>query len=198
MNNSASSWLFPIQNDHLAHAAHWIPSHRLGQLRVVETDGAERQAITELIVQLALRGPYNLIAVDEWLPDRDTLMRSIHRHTLKIRETLDSPIIKRPMTCLQLKDLLTDANIQKRPTLILNFLYHFYNADVELSLRNRILRQCCQYAESLSLYAPVVIVVPRLFTEDYDRFFPFLAEIADEVVPIAEWSLMEASQGSLF
>lgn len=198
MNNSALSWLFPIQNNHLARAAHWIPSHRLGQLRVVETDGAEHQAITELIVQLALRGPYNLIAVDEWLPDRDTLMRSAHRHTLKIRETLDSPIIKRPMTCLQLKDLLTDADIQTRPTLILNFLYHFYNADVELSLRNRILRQCCHYVKNISLYAPVVIVVPRLFTEDYDRFFPFLAEVADEVVPIAEWSLMEASQGSLF
>jgi hypothetical protein len=36
---------------------------------------------------------YNLIAVDEWLPDRDTLYRSVRRYTLRIDETLHRPKI---------------------------------------------------------------------------------------------------------
>jgi hypothetical protein len=164
----------------------------------VETLGKEREATTELIVQLALRGPYNLIAGDEWLPDRDILYRSVRRYTLKIEETLDNPKLKRPMTCLQLLDLLMEADMQNKPTLILNFFHHFYNSDVELSLRDRILRQCCQYAKRLSLCNPIVVLVPRLSTEEYDRFFPVLAAVADEIIPVAEYVAIEASQGTLF
>lgn len=198
MNDSVISWLFPIQKDHLVRVAHWIPSYRLGSLRVMETDGKENRMLTELIVQLALRGHYNLIAVDEWLPDRDTLYRSVRRHTLNIEETLANPSIKRPMTCLQLLDLLMEADMQNKPTLILNFLYHFYNNDVELSLRDRVLLKCCNYAKRLSLCNPVVVLVRRLHSEEYERFFPVLANTADEIIPAAEQSPMEAVQGSLF
>ena len=102
------------------------------------------------------------------------------------------------MTCLQLLDLFMNANMQSRPTLTLNFLHHFYNADVELSLRDRILEQCCQYTKQLSLANSVVVLVPRLFTEEYRRFFPILASIANEVISIEENIEIEASQGSLF
>src|SRR5574341_2206410 len=80
---------------HPFRAAHWVTSHQLGFLQVVETAGKEHERLTELIVQLALRGSFNLIAVDEWLPDRDTLYRAVRRHTLKINEALDNPKIKR-------------------------------------------------------------------------------------------------------
>ena len=191
-------WLFPVRGNHPFRAAHWIKPYRLGLLQVVETAGKEHEAITKLIVQLALRGPFNLIAVDEWLPDRDTLYRSVRRYTLKIEETLDNPKIKRPMTCLQLLDLLIEADMQNRPTLILNFLHHFYNDDVELSLRDRILEKCCRYAKRLSLCNPVVVLVPRLYSEEYNRFFPVLAAVADGIIPVAECVAIEASQDSLF
>ena len=182
-----------------SYPAHWIrPYSRVGHLQIVETDGKEHPMLTELIVQLALRGSFNLIAVDEWLPDRDTLYRSIRRHTLRIQEVMERPHIKRPMTCLQLKDLLLEADMQNRPVLISNFLYHFYNADVELSLRERILKRCCQYTRVLSRCNPVIVIVPRLSREEYTRFFPVLASVADEIIPIAEWSVIEASQVSLF
>jgi hypothetical protein len=164
----------------------------------VETLGKEREMLTKQIVQLALRGAYNLIAVDEWLPDRDTLYREVRRYTLKIEETLDNPSIKRPMTCLQLLDLLMEADMQNRPTLISNFLHHFYNVDVELSLRDRVLEKCCQYTKRLSLCNPVVILVPRLSSEEYKRFFPVLAALADEIIPVEERVEIKSSQGSLF
>jgi hypothetical protein len=178
--------------------AHWVTKYKLGHLQIVETLGRERKRITDTIVQLALRGSYNLVAVDEWLPDRDTLYRDIRRYTLKMEETLNNPCIKRPMTCLQLLDLLMEDDMQNRPTLILNFLHHFYNADVELSLRDRTLEKCCDHTKRLSLCNPVVVLVPRLSTEEYKRFFPVLAAVADEIIPVAESISVEVSQGSLF
>ena len=190
-------WPLPIRGSH-PFRAHWVTKHQLGYLQIVEMLGKERETITEQIVQLALRGPFHLIAGDEWLPDRDTLYRLVRRYTLRIEETLNNPKLVRPMTCLQLLDLLIEAEKQNKPTLILNFLHHFYNPDVEMPLRDRILEQCCLYAKSLSLSNPVVILVPRLSTDEYNRFFPILAAVADEIVPVAETVAIEASQGSLF
>jgi hypothetical protein len=187
-----------INGDNPLHAAHWMNTHQLGHLLLVETIGKEHEAITQLIVQLALRGSFNLIATDEWLPDRDTLYRLVHRYTLKIKEILDRPSIRRPLTCLQMLDFLRSADMQGKPTLITNFLYHFYNADFDLSVRDRILEQCCHYTKSLSLSNSVIVLVPRLSAEEYRRFFPILASIANEIISIEETLAIEASQHSLF
>jgi len=104
----------------------------------------------------------------------------------------------RPMTCLQLLDLLMEVDMQSKPTLILDFLYHFYNADVELSLRDRILEQCCQYTKRLAFSNSVVVLVQRLSTNEYRRFFPLLASIANEIIPVKENHPAEAIQDLLF
>ena len=174
------------------------PYYPSRHLLVMETAGKEHEALTELITQLALRGPFNLIAGDEWLPDRDTLYRSVRRHTLKVEETLNHPRLMRPMTCLQLLDLLTETDLQNRPTLILDFLHHFHNSDVEVSLRDRILEQCCRNAKRLSFFNSVVVRVLRRPTEEYRRFFPMLASVADEIISMAVDSPIEDAQGFLF
>ena len=180
-------------------AAHWVrPYRRLGHLLIVETAGRERETITDLITQLALHDSFHLIAGDEWLPDRDTLYRSVRRFTTDVQEILDHPVLMRPMTCLQLLDLLMKADLQNKPMLILDFLHHFYNADVELSLRDRILEECCQYTKRLSLSNSVVVLVPRLGTEEYKRFFPILAVIADEIIPVKENFATQNFQDLLF
>jgi len=180
-------------------AAHWIkPCCRLGHLLLMETAGKEHEAITELITQWALRGTFYLIPGGEWLPDHDTLRYSVHRYTVAVDETLDNLILARPSTCLQLLDLLMEADKQNKPILILDFLHHFYNSDVELSLRDHILEQCCQYTRHLSLSHPVAVLVPCLPTEEYRRFFPILASVADEIIPAQENTAAEDSQDLLF
>ena len=198
MDNSSTHWSLPIRGSHPFRAAHWVNTYRFGHLLLVETVGKESEVITELITQLALRGSFNLITGDEWLPDRDTLYRSVRRYTLSVEEVLDNPSLMRPMTCLQLLDLLMDADMQNKPTLILDFLHHFYNADVELSLRDRILEQCCQYTKRLALSNSVVVLVPRLSTNEYRRFFPLLASIANEIIPVKENPTAKAVQDLLF
>ena len=187
-----------MRGNHPFRAAHWINTYRFGHLLLVETASKEREVVTELIIQLALHGPFNLITGDEWLPDRDTLYRSVRRYTLAVEETLDHPHLMRPMTCLQLLDLLMEADMQNKPTLILDFLHHFYNADVELSLRDRVLEQCCQYTKRLAFSNSVVVLVPRLSTNEYRRFFPLLASIANEIIPVKESPETEAIQNLLF
>lgn len=187
-----------MRGSHPFRAAHWVNTRQFGYLLLVETAGKEIEVITELITQLALRGSFNLIAGDEWVPDRDTLYRSVRRYTLAVEEVLDHPSLMRPMTCLQLLDLLMEADVQNKPTLILDFLYHFYNADVELSLRDRVLEQCCQYTKRLALSNSVVVLVPRLSTNEYRRFFPLLASIANEIIPVKENPAAETVQDLLF
>lgn len=191
-------WPVPLRGGNPFHAAHWINTYRRGHLLLVETAIRESDLITQVITQLALRGPFNLIAGDEWLPDRDTLYRSIRRYSLALEETLDHPNLMRPMTCLQMLDLLMDADMQNKSTLILNFLHHFYNADIELSLRDRVLEQCCQRTKRLAISNSVVVVVPHLSTTEYRRFFPVLASIADEIIPVKEDSPANVIQDLLF
>jgi len=174
------------------------PYYLSRHLLVMETAGKEHAALIELIIQLALRGPFNLIAGDEWLPDRDTLYRAVRRHSLKVEETLNHPRLMRPMTCLQLLDLLMETDMQNKPILILDFLHHFHNSDVELSLRDRTLEQSCQYVKRLSFSNSVVVCVLRRPTEEYRRFFPILASVADELILVEEDSITEDTQGLLF
>jgi hypothetical protein len=80
----------------------------------------------------------------------------------------------------------------------LDFLHLFHDADVELSLRYRVLDQCCQYTKHLSLFNLVAVVVPNASTEACRRFFPVLAAIADEILEIEKHEKKEVLQGLLF
>ncbi len=154
--------------------------------------------ITELIVRLALHGPFHLIAGGEWLPDQDTLRRSVRRHTVEVRETLDRLILGRPSTCLQLRDQLAQAETQDDLILILDFLHLFYDPDVDLSLRQRVLEQCCQSVGHLSRYKLVIALVQQLPLQDYELFFPILASVADEILEAQADAPSPVSQPSLF
>lgn len=187
-----------IQSDNPSFAAHWIKKHRLGHLLIVQTAGREREAIIELITQWVLRGSFHLIAAGDWLPDHDDLRYSIFRYTNAINETLDNMRLVRARTCFQLLDLLKAADRENKPVLILDFLHHFLNADVELFTREEILEQCCQYTKRLSLSNPVAVLIPNLEVDDYRRFFPLLAALADEIIEPEPISQTEVSQGTLF
>jgi hypothetical protein len=198
MDNSFMN-LFPVRGNKSLYVAHWIRPIRFGQLIVAETDGREYGNVVELITQWVLRGTFYLIAAGEWFPDHDDVRYSVFRHTNAVNEKLKNLILARARTCMQLLDLLMEADKQNRPVLILDFLHLFYDEDVELSVRDRILDQCCQYTKWLSLSNPVAVLVPKLSSkEDFRRFFPLLAAIADEIIPVGESSKTEPSQGALF
>lgn len=178
--------------------AHWLAPYQPGRLLLVKTPDRAHEAITELIVQWALRGPLYLIAAGEWLPDHDELRYAVFRYTAAFDEVLNNLTLSRPFTCLQLLDLLIEADQQNKPTLLLDFLHLFYDADVDLLLRESTVEQCCQHTKRLSFSNPVVVLVPDLNIEDYRRFFPFVVSVADEIIEAKKQPPAEASQGLLF
>ena len=184
-------------SDHL-YAIEQARQSRPGYLLLIRTADQEKEIITELITQWVLRGTFYLIAGGEWLPDHDDVRYSVYRYTIDIDEILNNLILARPFTCFQLLDLLMEAGRQHKPVLILDFLHLFYDADVELSLRHRVLDQCCQYTKRLSLSNHVAVLIPNVSIEAYRQFFPVLAAIADEILEIGKHKESELIQGLLF
>jgi len=180
------------------YAVHWISPVQFGQLLLLETNGRERENIIELITQWVLRGSFLLIAAGDWFVDHDDVRYSVFRYTNDFDEILDRLRLVRARTCFQLLDLLMEADKENKSILILDPLHHFYNADVELSVRERIFEQCCQLTKRLSLSNYIALLVPKVEIEDHKRFFPLLATVADEIIPIEEASENEASQSLLF
>jgi hypothetical protein len=176
---------------------HYPPALKPGLLLIV-LESKEHENITELIAVLALRGTFDLLAAGEWLPNQDRLRRAVHRHTAAVKEVLDHPILMRPFTCFQLRDQLEQANSQNRLMLILDFLHHFYDPDVDLALRQRVLEQCCKHLQHLSRTRPMIALVQHLPVDEYQQFFPLLASMADEILEAQEDSATEAFQNSLF
>ena len=160
--------------------------------------GPEHEALTELIARLALRGSFHLTAGSEWLPDQDRLQRSVRRYTTAVKETLDHPILGRPSTYLQMLDQLCSADSQSHPILILDFLHFFYDPDVDLPLRQRVLEQCCQHIRNLAHSKSVLVLVQHLPIDEYQLFFPILASAADEILEANDESIEQASQISFW
>ena len=179
--------------------AHWITSFQFGQLLIQETIGREREKVIELISRWVLHGSFFIIVAGDWFVDHDDLRYSLFRYTNNFDEVLDRHLrLVRARTCFQLLDLLTEADNENQPVLILDPLHHFYNQDVDISTRDHVFEQCCQFTKRLSLSSPIAALVPKLDIEDHKRYFPILAAVADEVISVDEASEIQPSQGLLF
>ncbi len=162
------------------------------------TGGNQRRALTELLARLSLRGQFLLIAAGEWLPDQDDLRRLVRRRTLAIKETLDHIVLSRPFTCLQLRDQLFQDHANDSLIIILDFLHHFLNQDVDLDLREQVLGECCARLQRLKQGRPLIVHVQAAPAEEYERFFPVLTAVADKVLQTEETFDVSASQARLF
>lgn len=167
------------------------------RLLLVETEGRPSEGITGLFAALALRGPFYAIAGGEWLPTY-ALVRALRHKTPAVQQVLGRIRLARPFTCYQVLDLLTDIRPERDPILVLDFLHHFHNPDIDLSVRQRVLEQCCRRLERLALSRALLVFVQALQTEEYRNFLPVLAQVADEVLQTADAPKEEALQPALF
>ncbi|HEY5984705.1 MAG TPA: hypothetical protein VIU38_14660 [Anaerolineales bacterium] len=153
------------------------------RLRLIETAGRQSEGITELFATLALRGSFYAIAGGEWLPTY-ALVQSIRRRTPEVHRVLERVRLARPFTCYQVLDLLEDIRPERDPVLVLDFLHHFYNPDIQPFVRRRVLEQCCTHLQRLALMRPLIVFIERLPTEEYRQYFPLVAAMADEVLQL--------------
>ena len=167
------------------------------RLRLIETAGRQSEGITELFAALALRGSFYAIAGGEWIPTY-ALVQSVRRRTTEVQQVLGRVRLARPFTCYQVLDLLEDIRPERDPILVLDFLHHFYNPDIQTSVRRRVLEQCCKHLQRLSLLRPLIVFVERMQTEEYRQFFPLVAATADDVLRLDEMPAAEDVQLSFF
>ena len=167
------------------------------RLRLIEIKGRQNEGITELFATMALRGPFYAIAGGEWLPTY-ALVQSIRRRTPEVKEILGRVRLARPFTCYQVLDLLEDVRPERDPILVLDFLHHFYNPDIQPGVRKRVLEQCCRQLQRLSLSRSLLVFVEQMRTEEYASFYPLVAAIADDVLQTDEVPNPEDGQLALF
>lgn len=170
---------------------------RPSRVRLIETAGRQGEGITELFAALAMRGSFYAIAGGEWLPTY-ALVQSIRRRTPEVQQILGRVRLARPFTCYQVLDLLEETRPERDPILILDFLHHFYNPDIQPAVRQRVLEQCCRHLQRLALSRALIVFVQRMQTEEYARFFPLVAAAADEILQTDEMPAPEDPQLSLF
>jgi hypothetical protein len=167
------------------------------RLRLIETAGRQGEGITELFAVLAMRGSFYAIAGGEWLPTY-ALVHSIRRRTSDIKEVLGRVRLARPFTCYQVLDLLEETRPERDPILILDFLHHFYNPDIQPPVRQRVLEQCCRHLQRLALSRSLLVFTERMQTEEYGRFFPIVAAAADDILQTDEMPEAQDMQLSFF
>ncbi len=167
------------------------------RLRLIETRGRQSEGITELFAAMAMRGSFYAIAGGEWLPTY-ALVQSIRRRTPEVKEVLGRVRLARPFTCYQVLDLLEGVRPERDPILVLDFLHHFYNPDIQPGVRRRVLEQCCRQLQRLALSRSLLVFVEQMRTEEYERFFPLVAAVADDILQTDEVPDPEDGQLELF
>jgi hypothetical protein len=170
---------------------------RPSRLRLIEIVGRQGDGITELFAALAMRGSFYAIAGGEWLPTY-ALVHAVRQKTTEVKRIMDRIRLARPFTCYQVLDLLEDIRPEHDPILILDFLHHFYNPDIQPDVRRRVLEQCCRHLQRLALERNLIVFAQKLPTEEYAQFFPLVAAAADEILQAEEMPEAEDPQLALF
>ncbi|HEU0292406.1 MAG TPA: hypothetical protein VFR47_06700 [Anaerolineales bacterium] len=165
-------------------------------LALIVTLGKARAEMTELIAELIFSGPLFLVAGSEWLPAFE-LTRMLRKRTVEINEITGRLRAARTATCFRLLDSLRDLPPTGEPILVLDFLHTFYDPDIPLETRFRILQSCCRELERLAFARPLIVTTREMATEDYEKFLPVLRAVTDQLISFTP-EPEQVSQPTLF
>ena len=165
-------------------------------LALIVTLGKARAEMTELIAELILSGPLFVVAGSEWLPAFE-LTRMLRKRTVKIHEITSRLRAARTATCFRLLDSLTNLSPTGEPMLVLDFLHTFYDPDIPIETRFRILQSCCRELERLAFARPVIVTTWEMPHEESEQFLTTLRTVTDQIISFAS-EPERVSQPALF
>jgi hypothetical protein len=105
---------------------------------VIAPHRAQRQMMTILTARLALSGQVRLLDAGNCF-DGYGLARQLRQQTSYWRQALERVSVARAFTCYQVETLLTESLSDLSPVLVLNLLDTFYDENVKLAERLRLL-----------------------------------------------------------
>lgn len=115
-----------------------------------------RDLATALTVQLALAGSLRVLDGGNSF-DGLKLARELRRQTRAYHPALDRVLVARAFTCYQMEALLANTGLEMIPTLVMDLLDTFYDENVALPERQRLLEQVLQQLTRLGGPAPVFV-----------------------------------------
>jgi hypothetical protein len=147
----------------------------LGLTLIAGPRGLRRELTTRLSVHLALLGGLRVLDGGNSF-DGLKLARELRRQTRAYHPALERVQVRRAFTCYQMGALLGDTRPDQVPTLVLDLLATFYDENVALSDRRRLLESVLDRLAGLSRAAPVFVSAEP----GADPFFGALESRADQ------------------
>ncbi|MBA4419938.1 MAG: hypothetical protein C0391_02210 [Anaerolinea sp.] len=158
-----------------------------GQILAILAPHAGRSLMLETAARFALRGPVRVLDGSNHF-NAYIVARSIRRFTADIDSALARISLARAFTCYQMEALLAAAAllVQHQPapapaTLIFDLLATFYDENVHLVERQRLLLLCQRYFRAISAHSPLLI---SLRPASADR--PDQQTLLDEMLAFAD------------
>lgn len=146
----------------------------VGLVLIAAPRAIRRDLATALAVKLALIGPLRVLDGGNSF-DGLKLARELRRQTLAYHSALDRVRVARAFTCYQMATLLADTYPVVTPTIVMDLLGTFYDENIALPERQRLLNRVLARLARLSRPAPVFVSAEV----DDEPLFNALAESAD-------------------
>ena len=140
-----------------------IPDLPHGQILAILAPHAGRTVMLETAARFALRGPVRVLDGGNHF-NAYLVARSIRRFTADIDSALTRISLARAFTCYQMEALLAAATllVQQQPAsapaaLVLDLLATFYDENVALIERQRLLKLCQRCFRVIAAHSPLLI-----------------------------------------
>ena len=146
---------------------------------------AQRQMMTILTARLALTGRVRLVDAGNCF-DGYGLARLLRQQTSAWQQALERVSVARAFTCYQVETLLTELVADFSPVLVLNLLDTFYDENVKLGERTRLLQVSLAELRRLCSAASVAVSTCYPTREQPTELLEMLASAAGQV-----WSYEE-------
>jgi hypothetical protein len=152
---------------------------------VIAPHRAQRQMMTILTARLALAGHVRLLDAGNCF-DGYGLARQLRQQTSSWQPALERVSVARAFTCYQVETLLTESMANFSPVLVLNLLDTFYDENVKLAERVRLLEVSLAEIRRLCRAAAVAVSTSQPTRDQPAELIEMLAKAAGQV-----WSYEE-------
>ncbi|HSB65780.1 MAG TPA: hypothetical protein VLD65_04330 [Anaerolineales bacterium] len=157
---------------------------------VIAPHRAQRQMMTILTARLALTGRVRLLDAGNCF-DGYGLARQLRQQTSYWQPALERVSVARAFTCYQVETLLSESVADFSPVLVLNLLDTFYDENVKLAERLRLLEVSLAELRRLSRAASVAVSTCLPTRDQPGELLEILSQAAGQVWSYEEPQLAE-------
>ncbi len=157
-----------------------LPVLKPRKLLVAIAPHAGRELASQLLAELALRGPVTVLDSGNRLQPYQ-IAHLLRRKTVQVTDAVERISIRRAFTCYQTLALLESAEIQPHPYLLLDLLHSFYDEQISDREARRLVGLCLREIRRLNGQAPLGILLAPPIVEERSFLVEMVCAQADEI-----------------